>query len=65
VLGDKTLIGSVNASKADHEEAANLLMLLPRDGLLQIVTREVRPEQWMKVVDGDPNHIKTVIRFAQ
>jgi threonine dehydrogenase-like Zn-dependent dehydrogenase len=65
VLNDLTILATVNASHADHEDAVKLLSTLPSSLLSSAITSEIPPSDWTKWAHANrwPG-IKTVVRFG-
>jgi threonine dehydrogenase-like Zn-dependent dehydrogenase len=65
VLRNNVVIGSVNANKRHWYKAGQVLARADRAWLARLVTRSVRPEDFMGALHRQPDDIKVVIQFAQ
>jgi threonine dehydrogenase-like Zn-dependent dehydrogenase len=65
VLGNKVIIGSVNANKRHWYRAAEALAKADRGWLARLVTRKERPENFVHALQRDADDIKVVIQFAE
>jgi threonine dehydrogenase-like Zn-dependent dehydrogenase len=65
VLRNNVVIGSVNANKRHWYKAGQVLARADRAWLVRLVTRCVRPEDFMGALHRQPDDIKVVIQFAQ
>jgi threonine dehydrogenase-like Zn-dependent dehydrogenase len=65
VLGNRVVIGSVNANKRHWYKAGQVLARADRGWLARLVTRTVRPDDFMRALRREPEDIKVVIQFAQ
>jgi threonine dehydrogenase-like Zn-dependent dehydrogenase len=65
VLGNRVVIGSVNANRRHWYKAGEVLARADRAWLAQLVTRCVPPEDFMSALHRQPDDIKVVIQFAQ
>jgi glucose 1-dehydrogenase len=65
VLDDITLLGTVNASREDHEHAARMLLEAPPLFLRSLITDEISPEEWPAwIARTHLGEIKSIIRFS-
>jgi glucose 1-dehydrogenase len=62
VMRDLTVVGSVNASRPDHERAAEQLAAAPQDWLDRLITDRGGPDDWPRLLDEAD--IKGVVRFG-
>jgi threonine dehydrogenase-like Zn-dependent dehydrogenase len=65
VLGNKVIIGSVNANKRHWYRASEALAKADRSWLARLVTRKERPENFAKALHRNADDIKVVIQFAE
>jgi threonine dehydrogenase-like Zn-dependent dehydrogenase len=66
VLGNKAVVGSVNAHRRDFEQGINDLLVAEKQwpGLLaKLITARYRPEQIQEALGSMKNNIKVVIEF--
>jgi hypothetical protein len=64
VLGNKVVVGSVNANKRHWYKAGQVLARADRGWLAGLITRCVAPEDFMGALHRQPDDIKVVIQFA-
>ena len=64
VLGNKVVVGCVNANKRHWYKASVALAHADRSWLSQLVTRRERPESFASALQREPDDIKVVIQFA-
>jgi len=64
VLGNRVVVGSVNANKRHWYKAGQVLARADRAWLARLVTRCVPPEDFMGALHRQPDDIKVVIQFA-
>ena len=65
VLNNKVIVGSVNANKRQWFRAGQTLAKADRKWLAKLITRKVKPENFMQALERDPNDIKVVIQFSE
>jgi len=64
VLGNKAIVGSVNAARRHYEQAATALSLADPDWLARLVTRRLRPDAGPSVLQKQPGDIKVVVEMS-
>jgi threonine dehydrogenase-like Zn-dependent dehydrogenase len=64
VLGNRVVVGSVNANKRHWYKAGQVLARADPAWLARLITRSVPPEDFMGALQRQPNDIKVVIQFA-
>jgi threonine dehydrogenase-like Zn-dependent dehydrogenase len=64
VLGNKAVVGSVNANKRHWYKAGEALARADRQWLSQLVTRYESPANFAKALHRGPDDIKVVIQFS-
>jgi threonine dehydrogenase-like Zn-dependent dehydrogenase len=64
VLGNRVVVGSVNANKRHWYKAGQVLARADREWLARLITRRVAPEDFMGALHRQPDDIKVVIQFA-
>ena len=64
VLRNKAVVGSVNANKRHWYKAGQVLARADHTWLARLVTRCVRPEEFLRALQRQPDDIKVVIQFA-
>jgi threonine dehydrogenase-like Zn-dependent dehydrogenase len=65
VLGNKVIIGSVNANKRHWYKAGEALARANHTWLSRLVTRRVEPKDFAHAFKREPTDIKVVIQFAE
>jgi threonine dehydrogenase-like Zn-dependent dehydrogenase len=65
VLGNKAVIGSVNAARRHYEQAADSLARADAEWLSQLITRRLSPAEWPAALDKQADDIKVVIDMTQ
>ena len=65
VLNNKVIVGSVNANKRQWFRAGQTLAKADKKWLAKLITRKVKPENFMQALERDPNDIKVVIQFSE
>jgi threonine dehydrogenase-like Zn-dependent dehydrogenase len=61
VLENDALVGSVNASLANYQQAAAALAAADKDWLRQLITRRVPLDRWTEALDKQPDDVKVVV----
>jgi threonine 3-dehydrogenase len=61
VLENDAIVGSVNASRANYQQAADALAAADRDWLRQLITRKVPLDRWTDALDKEPDDVKVVV----
>jgi threonine dehydrogenase-like Zn-dependent dehydrogenase len=61
VLENDALVGSVNASLANYQQAAAALAAADGDWLRQLITRRVPLDRWSDAFDRQPDDVKVVV----
>jgi len=64
VLGNKAVVGTVNANKRHWYKAGEALAHADRQWLSQLVTRYESPANFAKALQRGPDDIKVVIQFS-
>lgn len=64
VLSNKVLFGSVNASRAHYEAAANALARADKAWLRRLISRRVPLELWSEVLERRPDDVKVVLELS-
>ncbi len=64
VLRNNVIVGSVNANKRHWYRAGAALARADRKWLAGLITRQEKPEDFMKALERKPDDIKVVIQFA-
>lgn len=64
VLGNRVIVGSVNANRMHYEAAADALLKADRSWLEHLVTRRVPLDSWRDAFDLRPDDVKTILLFA-
>ena len=65
VLKNNVIVGSVNANKRHWYRAAEFLARADRSFLARLITRRVRPEDFTKALEREPDDIKVVVQFSE
>jgi threonine dehydrogenase-like Zn-dependent dehydrogenase len=65
VLGNKVVVGSVNANKRHWYKAGEVLARADRAWLARLITRREPPAEFKRALQRQPEDIKVVIQFAQ
>jgi threonine dehydrogenase-like Zn-dependent dehydrogenase len=65
VLGNKVVVGSVNANKRHWYKAGEALARADHAWLSRLISRCERPENFTKALQRKPDDIKVVIQFAE
>lgn len=61
VLENDALVGSVNASLANYQQAADALAKADQDWLRRLITRTVPLTRWTEALDRQPDDVKVVV----
>lgn len=61
VLENDALVGSVNASLRNYQQAAAALAAADTEWLRQLITRRVPLEKWPEALDRQPDDVKVVV----
>jgi glucose 1-dehydrogenase len=64
VLGNETVVGSVNANRRHYEQGATALANADRSWLAQLVSRTVPLDQWQQALDRSPDDVKVVVQVS-
>jgi len=65
VLKNNVIVGSVNANKRHWYRAGEFLARADRSWLAKLITRRVRPENFMSALERKPDDIKVIIQFSE
>ena len=65
VLKNVVVVGSVNANKRHWHRAGEILARADKKWLSRLITRRVKPENFMEALKREPDDIKVVIQFAE
>jgi len=65
VLKNNVIVGSVNANKRHWYKAREFLARADRSWLAKLITRRVRPENFMSALERKPDDIKVIIQFSE
>jgi len=63
VLGNRVVLGSVNANLRHYRQALEALETADRGWLEQVITRKVRPQDWTAAYEHRAGDVKTVVIF--
>ena len=63
VLCNDVIVGSVNANRRHHQQAAEALARADHDWLSRLITRRVPPEKFQDALERTPNDVKVTITF--
>jgi glucose 1-dehydrogenase len=63
VLSNDVIVGSVNANRRHHQQAAEALARADHDWLSRLITRRVPPEKFQDALERTPNDVKVTITF--
>jgi threonine dehydrogenase-like Zn-dependent dehydrogenase len=64
VLGNRVIVGSVNANRSHYDDAIAALLKADREWLQSLITRRVPLAEWSSALDHDHDDVKTVILFS-
>ena len=64
VLGNKVVVGSVNANRRHWYRAGEALASADRTWLSRLLTRRVRPDAFEHALEREPDDIKVVLEFT-
>lgn len=64
MMGNKAVVGSVNAGRADYAAAAEALSRADRSWLDGLITRRVPLERFTEALDREPDDVKVVVDLA-
>jgi threonine dehydrogenase-like Zn-dependent dehydrogenase len=65
VLKNNVIVGSVNANKRHWYKAGQCLARADHSWLAKLITRRVRPENFMSALERKPDDIKVIIQFTE
>jgi threonine dehydrogenase-like Zn-dependent dehydrogenase len=65
VLRNNVVVGSVNANKRHWFKAAQALARADREWLSRLITRRVRPADFVQALTRQPDDIKVIIQFSE
>jgi glucose 1-dehydrogenase len=65
VLRNTVIVGCVNANKRQWYRAGQTLAKADRAWLAKLITRQEKPENFMKALERKPDDIKVVIQFSE
>jgi threonine dehydrogenase-like Zn-dependent dehydrogenase len=65
VLGNRVVVGSVNANRAHYDDAVRSLAKADAPWLDRLITRRVSLEDWRSAFERHENDVKTVLLFDQ
>ncbi len=64
VLRNNVIVGSVNANKRQWYRAGQTLAKADKSWLAKLITRSVKPENFMDALNRKPDDIKVIIQFS-
>ena len=65
VLKNNLIVGSVNANKRHWYKAGQNLARSDRQWLSRVITRRVRPEDFQRALERQPDDVKVIIQFSE
>ena len=65
VLKNNLIVGSVNANKRHWYRAGQNLARSDRAWLSRVITRRVKPENFQKALERQPDDVKVIIQFSE